>query len=152
VRTDPGAHERLESPPVATQLLARVGRQPEQYFTNRLGVIDRDTRLCEFTRLQHAALSRFLVRERAAGRRPIVVDFPTHPGYPTTLPADVRADYTALLAGLRARDDLRFVGSEELPALGAEDFLDFMHVGPRGRALLSARLAGIVAEEAARPR
>jgi hypothetical protein len=145
VRPDPRAHWRLESPPQPEQLLARTSRQAEQYFANRIGVIDRDTRLSPLSGLQHAAVERFLERERSQGRRPFVVDFPTHPGYASTLPADVRADYTALVARLRARDDVRFVGPEALPPLGAEDFLDFMHLGPRGRAAVSARLAEIVA-------
>ena len=149
VRSDPGAAWRLQPPAVPEELLAQAGRQPERYFANRIGVLDRDTRLSPLTRLQHAAVDRFLERERDAGRRPFVVDFPTHPGYPSTLPADVRADYEALMARLRSRADLRFVGAEELPVLGGDDFLDFMHLGPRGRALVSARLAEIVATAAA---
>jgi hypothetical protein len=147
VRSDPRAHWRLARPPVPEQLLAQSSRQPEQYFVNRIGVLDRDTRLGPSTRLQHAAVERFLAREHAEGRRPFVVDFPTHPGYPSTLPGDVRADYAALLARLQSRDDVRFVGSGELPVLGGDDFLDFMHLGPRGRALVSARLAEILARE-----
>src|SRR6185295_1640998 len=72
-RPNPLAHWRLEPPPVPEQILAQEGRQPPQYFTNRIGVLDRDTRLCAFTRVQHAALVRFLDRERDGGRRPIVV-------------------------------------------------------------------------------
>jgi hypothetical protein len=152
VREDLRAHGRLAREPVPEQLLAEASRQPEQYFANRIGVLDRDTRLGPSTRLQHGAILRFLERERDAGRRPFVVDFPTHPGYPSTLPGDVRADYAALLARLRSRDDVRFVGSEELPVLGGDDFLDFMHLGPRGRALVSARLAEILATEDATTR
>lgn len=147
VRRAPRAHWRLEAPEVPERLLAFDERQPERYFTNRLGVADRDTQLGPFTRLQHAALERFLEREAQGHRRPIVVDFPTRPGYPTTLPEDVRADYAALLAGLRSRPGLRFVGAPELPLLESGDFLDFVHLGPRGRALVSARLAEIVAAE-----
>ena len=147
VRPFPLAHWRLEPPPVSDQVLAHQGRQLPQYFANRVGVLDRDTQLGPFTPLQHAALERFLEREREGGRRPIVVDFPAHPDYPTTLPADVRADYGALLARLAARPDIRFVRAEELPALTREDFLDFVHLGPRGRAVVSARLAEIVAAE-----
>lgn len=147
VRRDPAAYWRLEPPPLPDAVLAGQGRRPEGYFLNHLNVLDADTHLGAFTRLQHAALERFLERERAFARRPIVVDFPTHPGYATTLPADVRADYADLLARLRARADIRFVGAEELPPLADGDFLDFMHLGPHGRALVSARLAEIVAAE-----
>jgi hypothetical protein len=144
VRSDPRAAWRLVQPPVPERLLARAERQPDRYFANRVGVLDQDTRLGPITRLQHAALDRFLTREHEAGRTPIVVDFPTHPDYPTTLAADVRDDYAALLARLAVRDDIRFVPRTALPALGSEDFLDFMHLGPHGRARVSEALARVV--------
>jgi hypothetical protein len=147
VRNDLAGHWRLSAPAVPDRLLAGEERKPEQFFRNRTGVLDADIRFGPFTRLQHEALLLFLERERAAGRRPVVVDFPTHPDYETTLPPDVVADYRALLARLSVRPDLRFVGRGELPPLSREDFLDFTHVGPRGRDLLSSRLAAILALE-----
>jgi hypothetical protein len=148
VRSDPGAAWQGTRAPVSERLLEHTERQPERYFANRAGVLDQDTRLGPITWLQHAALDRFLTRERAAGRTPIVVDFPTHPDYPTTLAADVRDDYAALLARLAVRGDIHFVPRSALPALGPEDFLDFMHLSPHGRAAVSEALARVVHDTA----
>ena len=76
----------------------------------------------------------------------LVVDFPTRPGYETTLPEEALRHYAGLVARLAARHDVVFVPRERLPRLGEEDFLDFTHLSASGRARVSERLAELVAE------
>lgn len=143
----------LELPPQPVRLMAGYPAQPPKYYARNLGVIDGDfPAVGPYTGAQEQALERLLRVEHAAGQLALVVDFPTRPGYETTLPEAALRHYQALLARLAARPDVVFVPRARLPELGEEDFLDFTHLAESGRARVSERLAQLVAEaERARP-
>ena len=75
----------------------------------------------------------------------MVVDFPTRPGFETTLGPEVRAHYASLLDRLRARSDIRFVEASELGPLSENEFIDFTHLDSTGRRLVSERLKSLLA-------
>lgn len=136
---------RLERPAQPDRMLATEPPRPDRYFDARVGLIDPDTRLGPFTGAQELALQDLVNAERRAGNTVVVIDFPTRPGYETTLDPDVLRHYRAFALRTRARRDLRFIGQEELPALDVTDFLDFTHLSSSGREKVSARIAAIVA-------
>jgi hypothetical protein len=119
-------------------------RKPPEYFGNRMGRIDPDFALSRFTPTQDLALEWLILGEVGAGNRVIVVDFPTRPGFETTLGDDVRAHYSALRTRLQSRSDIRFVAGEALGPLAAEHFIDFTHVDSNGRRLISERLRDLL--------
>lgn len=138
---------RLELPPQPTRLMAGSPPRPPRYFATRLGRLDGDfPAVGPYTGAQEQALERLARAESAAGQLLLVVDFPTRPGYETTLPPAALDHYRALLARLGARGDLVLVPRDRLPQMAEEDFLDFTHLAESGRARVSAALAGLVAE------
>lgn len=136
---------RFEQPGERDRMLAEEPPRPDMYFDTRVGLIDPDTRLGPFTAAQETALLDLVAAERRVGNAVVVIDFPTRPGYETTLHPDVARHYTNFVEKTGARSDLRFIGKEELPALDAADFLDFTHLSSSGREKVSARIAAIVA-------
>ena len=91
-------------------------------------------------------LDRLIRQESARGNRVVVIDFPTRPGYETTIPADAARHYAAVLDGLRRRTDVVFVDQAALPALAVDDFLDFTHLSEPGRRKVSERVAELLGE------
>ena len=132
---------RGDLPPQPDRLLAGEAAQADRYFDNRLGLVDFDTRPNVFTAAQERALDALVARERAAGNPVLVVDFPTRPGYDTTLPPETVAHYAAFRARLHARTDAIVVRRDQLPALFLADFLDFTHLSPSGREKVSRSVA-----------
>jgi hypothetical protein len=137
---------RLQVPPQPDRLLAAEEPQPERYFDNRLGLVDFDTLPGAYTGAQEAALDASIAAERGRGNPVVLVDFPTRPGYTSTLPPSATRHYERLRARLFARRDVTLVGEEDLPTLHLADFQDFTHLSARGRRKVSARLAEIVRE------
>ena len=152
VGADPRAAWELRMPSQPNRLLIDAAPQPARYYQLRRGIVDPDIHITAFTPVQEAALLRLLDNEAALGGRAIVVDFPTRPGFETTLAAEVAAQYRGLVARLRDRKDVVFVPAERLGPLTEADFLDFSHLAESGRAQVSERLAAIVAAEAPPPR
>jgi hypothetical protein len=156
VRHDPRGALAYRLPAAPDRMLATEPPRPDRYFDTRVGVIDWESRPNVFTAAQEQALFDLVAAEGAAGGTVIVIDFPTHPGYETTLPPDTVRHYRAFLERLRARTDLVFVAADALPALAASDFLDFTHLAESGRARVSGRVgeivAGVLAGRSAVPR
>jgi hypothetical protein len=98
-----------------------------------------------FTAAQEAALDQLIARTRARGDRPVVVDFPTRPGYDRTISPRMRSHYARFVESLGSRRDIVFVGAADLPALTAADFNDLTHLSATGRAAVSRRLAEVIA-------
>jgi hypothetical protein len=119
-------------------------RKPPIYFSNRLGRIDPDFALSRFSGAQERALELLIEREVSRGHRVWVVDFPTRPGFETTLTSDVRGQYSQQIARLRARSDIQVVDAESLGPLSEDLFIDFTHLDPTGRQLVSERLSRIL--------
>lgn len=115
-------------------------RQPAAYFERRINRVDSDHDLSRFTSAQTLALEWLIAREATEHNRLLVVDFPTRPGFETTLGPEVRAHYASLLDGLRSRPDIRFVEARELGPLSENEFIDFTHLDSTGRRLVSERL------------
>ena len=136
---------RGELPAQPDRLLGGEAPQADRYFDNRLGLVDFDSRPSAFTAAQERALDALVAGERAAGNAVVVVDFPTRPGYDTTLPPETVAHYEAFRARLYARTDAVVVRPEQLPALFLADFLDFTHLSPGGREKVSREVAAIAA-------
>jgi hypothetical protein len=137
---------RLRPPAQPQRMLDEEYRQPPSYFRARVGRVDPDQgRPGLLTVAQEDALDALIAFERKAGRTLVILDFPTRPGYETTLAPETRQHYAALLARLRSRRDVVLVGVELLPAFSADDFLDFTHLAESGRRTMSLRLAEIVA-------
>ena len=76
----------------------------------------------------------------------VIVDFPTRPGYETTLPPETVIHYRQFRERLARRADITLVRPEHLPPLAVGDFLDFTHLSSEGRDKVSRRLAEIVSE------
>lgn len=147
VRPDLEKALRYEMPPAPPRLLQAQERQPESYFRKRLHVLDGDARKPgAFTPAQEAALEAFIAAETSRGNRTILVDFPTRPGYESTLPQETLAHYRALVERLSQGRDITLVTPKDLPPLGVDDFLDFTHLADSGRARVSERLAEILAD------
>jgi hypothetical protein len=119
--------------------------QPPSYFADRIGRVDTDVETSAFTRTQDLALDQLVEREIAWGHRVFVVDFPTRPGYETTLPEDVRAHFPKRLDRLRTRSGVRVVSRSELGPLSEDHFIDFTHLDSKGGRLVSTGLGSIVA-------
>jgi hypothetical protein len=136
---------RGELPAQPDRLLAGEAPQADRYFDNRLGRVDFDTRPNAFTAAQERALDALVTREKAAGNVVVLVDFPTRPGYETTLPPEAVAHYEAFRARLHRRTDAIVVRPEQLPPLFLADFLDFTHLSASGREKVSRRVAEIAA-------
>ncbi|HRB13300.1 MAG TPA: hypothetical protein PKU70_09830, partial [Vicinamibacteria bacterium] len=96
-------------------------RKPPEYFANRVGRIDPDLGLSRFAATQEMGLDWLIAQETRAGHRTVVVDFPTRPGFETTLAEDVRARYASLLARLKSRSDILFVEATALGPLAEGD-------------------------------
>jgi hypothetical protein len=137
----------LRLPPQPGRMMAGRPPQPAKYFARFLGQVDGDfPEVGPYTGAQEQALERLLSAESAAGQLVLVVDFPTRPGYETTVPQAALRHYAGLVGRLAQRRDVVFVPRARLPELGEEDFLDFTHLAESGRARVSARLAELVAE------
>ncbi len=136
---------RGELPAQPDRLLAGEAAQADRYFDNRLGLVDFDTRPNAFTAAQERALDALVARENAAGNAVVVVDFPTRPGYESTLPPETVAHYEAFRARLHGRADATVVRADQLPAIVLADFLDFTHLSPSGREKVSRRVAEVAA-------
>jgi hypothetical protein len=121
-------------------------RQRPIYFANRLGRIDPDFTLSRFSAAQERGLDLLIEREVSLGHSAWIVDFPTRPGFETTVMPEVKDHYARLLGRLRARPDIRLIDAEALGPLSEERFIDFTHLDSEGRQLVSERLARILVE------
>jgi hypothetical protein len=124
--------------------------QPAAYFTDRLGHVDTDVEVSPYTRTQDMALDLLIDRESAWGQRVLVIDFPTRPGYESTLSPAVLAHYEARLQRLRARG-VRVVSSIELGLVSEADFIDFTHLNAAGGRRITEGLAVVLAGGGPRP-
>ena len=139
---------RLELPAPDTRLGAPLGerlRRPEEELEEGLarGVVESSQ--STFTATQEAALDQLIARENARGDRPVIVDFPTRPGYERRLSPGATAHYSRFLDRLRLRSDVVFVGTGDLQPLTTADFNDFTHLSSQGRDKVSRRLGEILA-------
>jgi hypothetical protein len=141
VHGDLGRAWRGERPPQPGRMLEGEAPKPERYFDQRVGLVNFDTRPGTFTPAQEAALDRLIRREASRGNRVVVIDFPTRPGYDSTVPREGLEHYTAVLDRLRRRTDVLFVERGALPPLAVEDFQDFTHLSEAGRRKVSERVA-----------
>lgn len=132
-------------PPTPGRVLSERDPRPPEYFLDRLGQVNPDTAPSRFTPAHEEALERFIARESARGNPVFIVDFPTRPGYETTITPQAAAHYRGLLARLAGRSDVAFVSASDLPALEVEDFHDFTHLAESGRQKVSERLATLLA-------
>ena len=119
-------------------------RRPREYFANRIGRVDPDLSLSPYTASQELALEWLIARETREGHRTVVVDFPTRPGFETTLAEGVRTRYASLLGRLKSRPGIRFVEAQALGPLAEDNFVDFTHVDSNGRRLVSERLSALL--------
>lgn len=137
----------LRLPPQPERLLAGARPQPGGYYERLMGTRDADfPAVGPFTGSQERALERLIEGEARRGNLLLVVDFPTRPGYESTLPDEALVHWRRLCLRLAQRRDALFVPRSALPPLGEDDFLDFTHLGPSGRAQVSRRLAELVAQ------
>jgi hypothetical protein len=139
---------RFDLPPPAKRLGAPLGEhlfRDEALLEGTIarGVGDNPTRT--YTAAQEAALDTLIARLIARGDRPVLVDFPTRPGYERTIGPRIRSHYARFTEGLASRRDITFVARTELPSLTAADFNDLTHLAASGRASVSRRLAEILA-------
>ena len=136
----------LRLPPQPARMMEGITAQPPDYFEIRLGRVDGDfPEVGPYSDAQERALEWLLSSEAEAGQLVLVVDFPTRTGYESTLPEAARTRWAALVERLAARRDVVFVPRRALPALTEADFVDFTHLAESGRALVSARLAELIA-------
>lgn len=141
---DPRRAWRLELPAQPDRLLAGEPPRPDRYFDTRVGVVDFDTQPGTFTAVQEEALETVIRHEMAAGNAVVIVDFPTRPGYESTLPPETMIHYQRFRERMARRADITLVRPEDLPPLALGDFLDFTHLSSEGRDKVSRRLAEIV--------
>ena len=139
---------RFDLPPPAKRLGAPLGDhlfrdEARLEGTVARGVGDNPTRT--YTATQEAALDALIARLRARGDRPVLVDFPTRPGYDRTIGPRIRSHYSRFTEGLASRRDITFVARADLPTLTTADFNDMTHLSASGRAVVSRRLAEILA-------
>lgn len=132
-------------PPTPDRLLSTREPRPPEYFLERLGRVNPDVAPNRFTPAHEEALERLAARETARGNAVFLVDFPTRPGYETTITPEAAAHYRGLVARLASRADVVFVPAAELPPLEVGDFHDFTHLAETGRRKVSERLATLVA-------
>lgn len=147
VTTDVRAALDGRLPAAPRRLLAGQAPRPARYFERRLGVLDADALAPgAFSPAQAEALERLLAREVARGGRVFVIDFPTRPGYASTLPGGALTHYQALVRRLAARSDVTLLDIGALGPLSLDDFQDFTHLSASGRAKVSARLGVSLAQ------
>jgi hypothetical protein len=91
------------------------------------------------------ALGRLARRLREHGGRLVVIEAPVHPVQALLLPRQRVDAMRAELARLAAVDGFTLVRREALPALGEDDFSDWVHANARGRERLTAFLAEALA-------
>ena len=91
------------------------------------------------------ALGRLARRVREAGGRLVVMEAPLHPVQALLLPRGRIAAARDELARLAAADGFTLLRKEDLPALGEDDFQDWVHANARGRERLTAFLADYLA-------
>jgi len=145
-----GAARSLRLAPAPKRLLAGEHPKPPIYFERRIGRLDPDVTPGIWTSAQERALERLIAREVARGNPLVVVDFPTRPGYETTIEDAIGTEYQELTARLRVTPGIVFVEADELGPLELEDFQDFTHLSQRGRERVSERLADRVEAELTR--
>jgi hypothetical protein len=145
VRKSPAAAWNETLTPVEDRLLSDEATLPEEYFSKRMGVINGDASPSVYSAIHVEALKRFIALERQRGNRVVLVDFPTRPGYETTVSKEGRSFYASLTEELASRADITFVRTSDLPVLGLEDFRDFTHLAASGRRKVSSRLADLLA-------
>jgi hypothetical protein len=85
-------------------------------------------------------------RLRARGARLAVLEAPLHPVQSLLLPRERVARAHEELARLAASEGFTLLERTRLPALGEEDFADWVHANARGRERLTAFLADYLAE------
>jgi hypothetical protein len=90
------------------------------------------------------ALGRLARRLAEHGGRLVVAEAPLHPVQALLLPRRRVEAAREELARLAASDGFVLLRREELPALGKEDFQDWVHANERGREKLTAFLADFV--------
>jgi hypothetical protein len=91
------------------------------------------------------ALGRLARRLRESGGSLVVLEAPLHPVQQLLLPKKRVDAMRAELARLAGADGFTLIPREALPALGEEDFSDWVHASARGRELLTEFLAGTLA-------
>jgi hypothetical protein len=139
---------RFELPPPPKRLGAPLGAhlfRDEATLEGTLARGGRDNPPPTYTGAQEFALDALISRLRARGDRPVIVDFPTRPGYDRTISARVRSHYARFVEGLASRPDITFVDRTAFPSLTTADFNDMTHLSASGRASVSRRLAEILA-------
>lgn len=87
------------------------------------------------------ALGRLARRLRESGGRLVVMEAPSHPIQKLLVPRARREAAHAELVRLAAEDGFTLLSQAELPALGEDDFADWVHANARGRERLTAFLA-----------
>jgi hypothetical protein len=87
------------------------------------------------------ALGRLARRLRESGGRLVVMEAPSHPIQKLLVPRARREAAHAELERLAAEDGFTLVSQAELPALGEDDFGDWVHANARGRERLTTFLA-----------
>jgi hypothetical protein len=92
------------------------------------------------------ALARLARRVRESGGRLVVLEAPSHPIQKLLVPRARREAAHAELERLAVESGFVLVSQPELPALGEDDFTDWVHANERGRARLTAFLAETVAK------
>jgi hypothetical protein len=91
------------------------------------------------------ALGRLARRLREGGARLVVIEAPLHPVQALLVPRRRVEAMRAELARLAEAEDFTLVRREALPALGEDDFSDWVHANDRGRERLTDFLAGALA-------
>lgn len=140
---DPRAALRHELP--APRLREFLPRPLEELRAQMGRILDPDATPGVFTRANELAIERIIAREGRRGNKIIVVDCPTREGYETTLTPEGADHYRRLLDQLAVRPEVVLVRRSDLPPLQTEDFRDFVHMLPSGRAKTSLGLAEILA-------
>jgi hypothetical protein len=88
------------------------------------------------------ALGRLARRMREAGGRLVVIEAPVHPVQALLLPKGRVEAMRAELARLAGAEGFTLISREALPALGEDDFSDWVHANARGRERMTEFLAG----------
>ena len=91
------------------------------------------------------ALGRLARRLRESGGRLGVMEAPLHPVQTLLLPRKRIAAARAELARLAAAEGFTLLPNEDLPALGEDDFSDWVHANARGRERLTVFLGDYLA-------
>jgi hypothetical protein len=91
------------------------------------------------------ALGRLARRLRERGARLVVIEAPLHPVQALLVPRRRVDAVRAELARLAEAEGFALIRREALPALGEDDFSDWVHANDRGRERLTGFLAGALA-------